>query len=190
MFGLVVLTNLVVALVLIDRRSVFDDAVAGRTSIFAVDDADQRVALASLLNLGCAVVAGILLSIWSLRAARNMVAVGATGVRPGWACGGWYIPIGNLWVPWMNLRRGHKSIGGTTTDLSWWQGIWVVSTVISFNTGSALDPDGATTDEVSRQLQTQGTFGVVQVVVVAAALGLAVRAMRAIDESTAARADG
>ncbi|MEL6891028.1 MAG: DUF4328 domain-containing protein, partial [Actinomycetota bacterium] len=189
LFWAVVASNVGVAIAAASRRSTWDDFVDGRATIFDIDDADNTIAGIAVLNLVLAIAAGIVLSIWSLRAARNLQAVGGQGVKPGWACGGWYIPIGQLWVPWGHLRRGHRSIQGDTRMLSWWQGLWIGSTVLGFMLRNALDVDGfASDDSISSQLGQQTLYAGFQSLILAAAAYTAMRSMRSIEASVAAKA--
>ncbi|MGH2819592.1 MAG: DUF4328 domain-containing protein [Actinomycetota bacterium] len=56
--------------------------------------------LAILFGVGT-LVGGILFIVWMHRTHSNLPALGARGLRftPGWAIGGWFVPILNLWRP-------------------------------------------------------------------------------------------
>lgn len=62
----------------------------------------------------------VLFIIWSFRVAKNGRALGyPASLSPGWAIGGWFIPIANLFLPYLSIR------GGAPADtqalvLRWW----------------------------------------------------------------------
>ena len=98
----------------------------------SVEDADLT---AWTVLLPLYLVATVLLIIWSWRATKNIQAwVEHFGYkklrrRPGWAIGGWFIPIGNLWIPYQTIKdawerapfidgSGHR-INGSSPNRAW-----------------------------------------------------------------------
>jgi len=62
----------------------------------------------------------VLLLMWSYRLAQNGVALGLPAQRtPGWAIGGWFIPIANLWFPYESIRDTLPA-DRRPTVLRWW----------------------------------------------------------------------
>lgn len=65
---------------------------------------ESTLGLFQLLN-GLQTAAFILLLVWMFRAATAARRLGIPARRgAGWAVGGWFIPIGNLWLPCQSLR--------------------------------------------------------------------------------------
>ena len=65
------------------------------------DDADTFVSVVVLALLVCSVTIFVLLIIWMWRVAKNAELTGRTQPRfgPGWAIGGWFIPLASLVIP-------------------------------------------------------------------------------------------
>ena len=183
LFWVTVAANVLFAVVLFNRRSVWDDFVAGNAGFVDLDDADNAVGAVALLLIVSLLASGIVLSIWSLRTARNAKARGALAVSPGLACGGWYIPIGNLWVGFGQLRKSVDGVRGGAPNLSKWQGAWIGFVVLGFVTRSFGNIDTFDPDGVSESLQNQSIAGVLQALTMAVAAFFAMRAMREIDRS-------
>lgn len=80
---------------LFHRTRVVDRFLDGeRVSFSDVDRADNLVQGTTLLFLLGFVVAGIVWIVWQYRLASNAERfTGRLGLRPGWAIGGWFIPL-------------------------------------------------------------------------------------------------
>ena len=129
MFWCIVGAAWVVVIATINRRRVFDEFRGGDAPGFELDDADAFVAGAAFVQIGVTIAGVIVLSIWSLRTARYVKQFGAVDVSPGLACGGWYIPFGNLVVPFVQLRRIARRRRRAATAISWWQGLFIAQFV-------------------------------------------------------------
>lgn len=84
------------------------------------------LALSQLFN---AVQLGIfvLLLVWIYRAAVAAAALGIPARRsPGWAVGGWFIPVVNFWFPCQSLRDLLPPDHPTRTRILW---LWIVAVV-------------------------------------------------------------
>lgn len=171
-----------------NRRSVWDDP----TSSFGdLVNADDTVAGALVFYAVAALATVIVLSIWTLRSVRNSQVLGAQQVRPGLACGGWYIPLGNIFVPFIQIRRATGALGAKTTGATLWQVGWgamaiggaIVNT--AFNESNVLDPDS-----VSQDLSTQVTGAAITFVAAIIAASGATMAVRSLDGAVEARVDG
>lgn len=81
--------------------------------------------------------------VWWYRAYRAVVARGTEGLRwsPGWAVGGWFIPIGNVIIPKLVLNEIDR-VSGAGHDHEWrsrpvtpltnvWWAVWVGGVVLS-----------------------------------------------------------
>ncbi len=85
----------------------------------------------------------VLFVIWFHRTRRNaeVFEPGVQRMGPGWAVGGWFVPVANLWFPyrvasgiWEASVRLHPDGGWRTvpkTVLNLWWGGWIVSVLVS-----------------------------------------------------------
>ncbi|BBH16098.1 hypothetical protein Back2_03850 [Nocardioides baekrokdamisoli] len=73
-------------------------------------------------------VAGILWCVWQVKIAKATPA-GELRRSPGWHAGSWFIPIGNLWMPFQNMRDlwSHWVSRTSAALLGWWWGVWLLS---------------------------------------------------------------
>ena len=151
LLGITALVALFAAFAYFNRASVLDD-LANKT-IQDVEDADDFVGAAngffSLMSIATAVV----WIIWQFRHAKNAVALrGPTGLAPGWAIGGWFIPVGNLVLPQMQLMQAAKASdpdlapGQPTANgrapgalIAWWV-LLVLAAVMNFGASVVRGP--------------------------------------------------
>lgn len=175
-------------LAIYQRRSVWDDRAASFADLV---DADNAVAGAFILYGLLALAAGIVLSIWTLRSVHNSQKLGTQRLRPGLACGGWYIPFGNVVVPYIQIRRAAGGLGAPTVGVWVWQLGWgamvlgglLVNT--AFDEAGSLDA-GAIRDDLSTQVMGASITFVAAII---AAAGATI-ATRALDAAIEARAGG
>lgn len=82
--------------------------VAGKTTAdldlaFAqrVDDSNATLGIVYIITFCAYLFSAAFFAAWTFRAYKNITALGAQGPRfgPGWAIGGWFTPILNLWRP-------------------------------------------------------------------------------------------
>ena len=77
---------------------------------------------------------------WILQAQRNVLALGARGLRmsPGWAVGWFFVPIWNLWRPYMAMvdlwRASHRPADWNTVTVpdllpKWWAA-WIIPLLV------------------------------------------------------------
>ena len=148
-----------------------------------LQEADDFVGGAALIVFGVALAALIVVSIWSLRTARHARQSGATNVSPGLACGGWYIPLANLIVPFVQMRRIVDHRRRPRDMVNVWQGLliaaWLLGAFVN-STSSNLDTADSF-DDVSSTLTTQSVIGIFATLFLAAAAFAAARAMKAVD---------
>jgi hypothetical protein len=171
----------VLASALISRKVTWEGLVDGDRSIGDVQDADDFVGAAAGILILLALATVIVLSIWSLRTARHARETGANDVSPGLSCGGWYIPFGNLFVPFVQLRRIASHRGRPTTMVSAWQGLAIGSGVLSLILRSAGDTDDTGFDDISGRLTVQAVSGVLLAAAAIVTAYVASRAMRVVD---------
>lgn len=129
----VVVGNVAAVAAVFHRKSVLDDIISRGTVRPSDVDADDRAAAlvgaALLLTLALQVAGGIVTAVWSYRIASNAKGRGATHVSPGMAAGGWFIPIGNLWLGFREVRLSLESTGGPGDTVKMWQRWFVVAIV-------------------------------------------------------------
>ncbi|MET0325362.1 MAG: DUF4328 domain-containing protein [Ilumatobacteraceae bacterium] len=170
----------------LNRRSVWDGVRGGGGTRGDVDGADDVVAAAGALTVLLVIASTIVLSIWALRAAGNARNSGATDVSPGLACGGWYIPFGNLVVPFIQLRKVATHRHRPTTAVSVWQGLFIATYVVwaAFRSlgNSDLSED---VDELVTRLTAQTVLAFLLAVLFLAMAYVAMRAVRDVDGDTA-----
>jgi len=68
---------------------------------------------------GLAIVAGIVYLVWVYRASANLWSLPDVGerMRPGWAVGGYLIPLANLVMPYLGMRNLTAPVHG---GAGWW----------------------------------------------------------------------
>jgi len=51
---------------------------------------------------------------------------GTTSWSPGWAVGGWFVPLANAVIPWLTVREALKALGKPTVLAGAWWLTWLV----------------------------------------------------------------
>ncbi|MBE2314715.1 DUF4328 domain-containing protein [Solirubrobacter sp. CPCC 204708] len=99
------------------------------------DNNDMRQALVGGLQLLLLIAAAVVFIMWLFRAYQNSDAV-APGVRRyghGWAIGGWFVPIMNLWRPKQVVNDVWRA-GGPPPEpngvVQGWWALWLFSSII------------------------------------------------------------
>jgi hypothetical protein len=90
------------------------------------------VVLGEIVFVAGFVGGAIAVPMWMHRAFRNMPALGEQGMRwsPGWAAGGWFIPIAWFWIPYQVLRELWSSFGdGRALPQQYWTA-WIIAYVL------------------------------------------------------------
>jgi hypothetical protein len=172
---------------LFSRRGVWDDFVAGAGDLDSLDRADATVAGLVVLIGVATLAAAVVVSIWSLRVVRNAQQLSGHGLSPKMACGGWYIPIGNLWVPFVRLREAVTAVRGEATSVSHWQAAWIAMAIFSGIDRVAFELDSFDPDDVRNTLTNEANFSLINLVVVALTAFLAQRAMGRVEAAVVAR---
>ena len=176
---------LLLGLVAYQRGGVIDDFFSGDHSLSDVKDADGRVAGAFLLLLAAQIAAAVLIAIWSSRTVGNAKSRGADA-SSGLAAGGWFIPIGNYWVPWGQLAKAAGRFGKVPSSLRIWQALFIGQAVLSFIARVAVsDFDSTTsTDDAVSSFHNQGLLFLGTGVALIIATVFASKAMKEVDKLT------
>lgn len=125
--------------------------VGTEAAIVAVGEAEQLSEGFVTFVLYVAAASGVLTIVWWHRAYRAAMAADPKGTRwsPGWAIGGWFLPLANLVIPKLVLdeidrvsqavRDGDRSwrTRARTTLTGWWWGLWVGGLILGLY-GSSL----------------------------------------------------
>jgi hypothetical protein len=121
----------------------------GLARVQASEELQSIIGLVQILGLG---VTGAVFIAWTRRVYRNLAPLGTSRrFGPGWAIGGWFVPVLNLWRPkqilndvWRATEHGDDHAGvSTDTNLTllnaWWATL-IISRVVGWGyTGSADD---------------------------------------------------
>jgi uncharacterized membrane protein len=144
----------------------------------AVNDANALPAAMILLSGLVALAIFVLLIIWLYRAAKNNEALGRQNPRlgPGWAIGGWFIPLANFVIPFIimddvwrgadpSIARGDPNWRRSSTLGAIWAWlvtavIFTIPTSIASSTGDvrADEPDKVRRDDILRIVGSVGAI--------------------------------
>src|SRR3954453_21556242 len=107
---LTALAAIIAAAAFFSRAGVVDDFLTRSASLADINDKDDAVRSASGLFFLGLVVTAVLWIIWQFRHAKNAERLrGSLGLGPGWAIGGWFIPLGSFVLPAMQLWQSAKA---------------------------------------------------------------------------------
>jgi hypothetical protein len=173
----------------------------------ALPQRDDSVAIGTGLYVLSMLVAGPLVIVWQHRHASNAQRLsGPLGLGPGWAIGGWFVPLGNLVLPTVQLAQagrasdpdlvpgppGARSRGRIPPITIVWGVAWALGGVL-FSVGATMRPTeddtpvlsaGATLEDFAAADRTAG----VGMLVLAVAAVLAIVMVRTLT-SRQARAE-
>jgi hypothetical protein len=138
-------TTIAVGLAVTHHNSVVDDYNRSRVSYAATQDASRIVGVAAIAFFAMLVATSVVFIVWMWRGVKNNEALGR--IRPrytsGWSIGGWFIPIGNLWIPvriMQDLWEGSDPAVSNFQDwrraprsalVGWWWGFYLASRVLT-----------------------------------------------------------
>ncbi len=113
---------------------------SGHVTTEAADANDLRERVIGLIEMALFIFTTVFVSIWIVRANRNVRSLGAKDMRitPGWAVGYFFIPIVNLWRPYQamsDLWRASQNpsdwirsnVGSAVP--AWWT-LWIISGIV------------------------------------------------------------
>ncbi|MFF3173045.1 DUF4328 domain-containing protein [Streptomyces sp. NPDC057900] len=139
------------------------------------DRADTLYAAAGVLQILTTLAAaiGFIMWFWRVRTNAEIFDASAQPMRPGWAIGGWFVPVAGLWLPRRIAGGIWTASAQTNTDGTWrqvshaplnlWWGAWVAAMV--FGRFAA--------DRYDRAEQPQQIMDAASMVVVSDLLGVA-----------------
>lgn len=144
------------------------------------DDADSLVAGSMGLYMLTLLATGVVFVIWQYRHAKNAQALGVTGgLGPGWAIGGWFIPLANYVLPGIQLfqssRGSSRERKGAGIVIAWAIVFGLGSVLFSASIlGNDTDAEGniviESRQDVEDAASSDRTAGAGMVVIVAAAI--------------------
>ncbi|MYW11513.1 DUF4328 domain-containing protein [Streptomyces sp. SID2563] len=150
----------------VHSRVLIADGLDG--GFLAVDEeawtrADRLYGFAGSLQVLTFLTAGVVFLVWMRRARLNAEVFdpSAHPMKPGWAIGGWFVPIGNLWLPYRvtsgiwTASAPVETPGGRFAApralLNAWWAVFVADQLVSRASGR-LYADAETGDEIIRGL--------------------------------------
>jgi hypothetical protein len=185
--------NILLVIALVNQRVVFEDVVSdtfGTIESTRVEDADSFVAGVTGFDglLRTAII--VVFIIWFWRAAKNNEALGRQNPRlgPGWAIGGWFIPLANFVFPLLiaqDLWKGSEAAtprgdrGWRQAPVSgligWWWAMWIASAV-----GSAVAAafSGSTIEDNESDFRTANIWTIAATIATLGAAVLAIYVVR------------
>jgi hypothetical protein len=134
-------------------------AAAGASviDVYTTNDASLLIAAAALAQALAFVAAAAVFLVWFHRVRGNAEVFfpGALEKSPGWAIGGWFVPVANLWFPrqiagdvWRASERPGAPRSEVLLNLWWtlWLGSWALGRFASHAYDSAFEGDAAPVD--------------------------------------------
>jgi hypothetical protein len=168
------------------RATIADDISHGNVSLATATHADDQVQLASVVELAVIILTAVLFVVWFHRIVKVIAdkRPGSQRYSPGWAIGGWFVPILSLFRPKQMVddawRAGHDGSGPATVP-SWvhlWWAAWLGSNLLGiFGRAGVGSSDPAT-------LATHDRFEAAVVLVHIVAAGLAIAVVRGLTRRT------
>lgn len=136
-FWIIVATSLIAAVSDVLTIQFWGRFLDGETiSDSQADAEDIRAGLAALLQFGAWVAGVVVFLMWLFRAYQNTdgVAPGTRRYGHGWAIGGWFVPIMNLWRPKQVVNDIWRA-GGHPPEpsglIQWWWGLWLLTNFVA-----------------------------------------------------------
>ncbi|MDO8391356.1 MAG: DUF4328 domain-containing protein [Actinomycetota bacterium] len=163
------------------RKASWDDFLAGNATISDLDDSDNLVAMAALLQIGLFITGAIVTSIWARRIAQNAQARGAQGIKVGMATGGWFIPIGFFWLGFGQLRKSSEAFGRQVDALQRWQALFIAQSLIGTVTRNMGEIDESNPSTVADSLRNQWMLGLLGAAMFAVTTFFAAKAAKELD---------
>ncbi len=119
-------------------------------SFSEISEADDNVANAILAVGLLQIATGVVWIIWQYRHAKRAARLGHHHqLGPGWAIGGWFVPLGNLFLPYRQLLdSGKASAGGAPRVVYAWWAAMVLGSLLIVNGFRIHSSDVQTADQM------------------------------------------
>jgi len=148
LFWLTTAASVAVTVAIFSRRRVWqnrrDDALLAADEL---NDADVPVIVAVFLLTMLGVTSAIAIALWTLRLVNSARARRVPGLSPGWAAGGWFVPIGSIVLGFRQVSKAVAGVGGSTARVLAWQvsfavlaAVMTLAQVTSEDVDSLADP--------------------------------------------------
>lgn len=93
----------------VNRASAIGDFVEGPGTYSAVESAEDALGAIGALYLVGTLATGVVFIVWQHRHSTNARALrGPSGLGPGWAIGGWFIPCANAVLPAVEMHQSSR----------------------------------------------------------------------------------
>ena len=113
LFVLTAIAQVAAARSRLHRSSLLNDLADGDLSLLRSNDlidADDAVRTFESLHGLLFLVVAVVFIIWQFRHAKNAEALGALGgLGPGWAIGGWFVPVANWVLPVLQINQSSRA---------------------------------------------------------------------------------
>jgi hypothetical protein len=167
------------------RGTVFDRlADGGGVSDAEASLVDGVLGASGVAWIPLALATAVVFIIWQFRHGTNARTLGVYGglANPGWAIGGWFIPIANFFLPARQIFRSSRPPGvapssGVTTIVVFWAIAFWLSRAVDQAANNLWVDDGFTADDL-RQMATSDYLTAVSAALELAAAVLAIVMVR------------
>jgi hypothetical protein len=168
--------SLIFAAALFNRADLLDDPL--NASFTEAEDADNAVAGGIVIFFLATLATGVVWVIWQFRHAKNARALGQPSgeLGPGWAIGGWFIPLASWVLPQLQLMQAAKASDPTGRRsvpplvFVWW-GLWAAGGLLFLISGrfGGEELDGFATQSDIEDFQSADQMAALGSLVLAAA---------------------
>lgn len=133
LLGFATLASLVAAFPYFDRAdllALYQGEPISPLMVGIVESADAGIRGWMLIVITLYVATGVVFMVWQHRHATNAVALhGPLGLGPGWAIGAWFVPLGNLVLPFRQLNQSARVSGPLPAVQVAWTGAFVTAAI-------------------------------------------------------------
>ncbi len=112
------------------RRSRVQELRNGAVAIDTLRDENALVIIAAFVLTMLVVTSAIGVAVWTLRLVSSAQARQVSGLSAGWAVGGWFVPIGFLFLGFRQAARAVAGVGGSIKSIIAWQVSFAATTLV------------------------------------------------------------